>query len=228
MLSEERKERNRQQIIRVSTSLFIKQGIETTTLAQIAKESGVVCRTVSNIFGSKSSLVLEDLRYILQKIMERLDRMIVTPEYQALSGLEQIMRTLRLRGELVEDRPEILLLISEIKVWIARGCHDERVLQVYMENLDGIYRITSDALTKGLQDGSVNPRIQQKQALSMLVSSFRAVIQQLAQVKMNPSFDKMVDASEQLKMQLELIQMGLSYHENSAKRTQQEDAQHEF
>lgn len=212
MISEERKEFNKQRIIDVSTRLFIEQGIASTTLAQIAKEANVVCRTVSNIFGSKSNLVLEDLRYILNKIMEPVYCVTASTEYLALTGLEQVLCVLEKRGEVLMSRPEILLLVSEIKVWAARSYHDDRVVRVYMNNMESLYKIMGASLDKGKSDGSINPRVSKKQALCMLVPSFRAVLQQLAQVKMNPPFSKLVDVEEQLHMQMAVIHAGLAHH----------------
>ena len=212
MIAEERKELNRQRIIDASTKLFIRQGITATTLAQIAKESNVVCRTVSNIFGNKSNLVLEDMCHISQGIMEHINDVISESEYKALTGLEQILCISRIRGEILTERPDILLLVSEVKVWVARSNHDEKTVRLYMDNLECLYRITKNALDKGMQDGSINPAVNPSQALSMIVPSFRAVIQQLAQVKMNPIFCKVVDVKEQLQIQLSVLRAGLEDH----------------
>lgn len=212
MISEERKELNRQRIIDVSTELFVRQGIAMTTLAQIARESNVVCRTVSNIFGSKGNLVLEDLRSILQKMMNRLYRVVATPEYGTLTGLEQILCILRTRGALLMTRPAILLLLNEIKVWAARSYHDGQVVKVYTDNLKSLYRMLGDALDKGHSDGSINPVIEKKQALSILGPAFRAVIQQLALAKINPEFSRVLDVEEELEIQLSMVRDGLRNH----------------
>lgn len=218
MTSEERKEANRRRIIEVSTRLFILQGIPMTTIAQIAKESGVVCRTVLNIFGTKGNLVLEDMSYISKEILLHLRNAASSPEYQALSGLEQIFHVLIIRGEVLRSRPDILLLLSEVKVWVARSYHDEPVSRIYMDNVDSLYRIMGASLDKGFRDGSINPAVAREQALSILVPSFRAVIQQLAQVRMNPEFNKYVDVEEQLRIQLSIIRAGLENHEPGNKK----------
>ncbi|MCI2056381.1 MAG: TetR/AcrR family transcriptional regulator [Oscillibacter sp.] len=214
MTSEERKDVNRQRIIEVSTKLFILQGIPMTTIAQIARESGVVYRTVLNIFGTKNNLVLEDMAFISSKILDHLRKVISAPEYQALSGMEQIFRVLNIRGEVLRRRPDILLLVSEVKVWVARSYHDQQVVNVYMDNVESLYQIMGASLEKGFGDGSINPAVVKEQALSILVPSFRAVIQQLAQVKINPEFNKDVDVDEQLEIQLSIIRAGLASHKS--------------
>lgn len=213
MTSEERREFNRKRIIEVSTRLFILQGIPMTTIAQIARESGVVDRTVLNIFRTKNNLVLEDMAFISDGILDYLHGVTSSPEYQALSGLEQVFRVLNIRGEVLKSRPDILLLVSEVKVWVARSYHNQRVVEAYLDNMDSLYRIMGASLDKGSRDGSINPAVTKEQVLSILVPSFRAVIQQLAQVKINPRFNKLVNVEEQLQIQLSIIRAGLENHE---------------
>lgn len=109
-------------------------------------------------------------------------------------------------------RPAILLLLNEIKVWAARSYHDGQVVKVYTDNLKSLYRMLGDALDKGHSDGSINPVIEKKQALSILGPAFRAVIQQLALAKINPEFSRVLDVEEELEIQLSMVRDGLRNH----------------
>lgn len=225
MTSEERKEINRQRIIAVSTRLFVLQGIPNTTIAQIAKEANVVSRTVLNIFGTKNNLILADMVAISDQVLNHLHGVATSPEYRALSGLEQIFVVLNIRGDVLRRRPDVLLLVSEVKVWVARSCHEERVAKVYMDNVSALYRIMGASLEKGIRDGSINPAVVKEQALPVLVSSFRAAIQQLAQIKMNPAFHKQVDVEGQLQIQLAILRAGLANQKKTKPNTQNSGGQ---
>ena len=212
MISEERKARNRQRIIEVSTRLFTSQGIPMTTIAQIAAEADVVDRTVLNIFGSKNNLVLEAVVTISNRQLKMLREAAATPEYEALSGLEQTMFILRRRGEALRTEPELLLLLSEVKVRVSRSCQNSAIIERYMENIQAIRSIAERSLDKGLRDGSLYAGIDKKQALSVIVHAFRAVLQQLAQVKLNPAFNRLIDVEEELETQYSVIRAILAGH----------------
>ena len=212
MSTEVIREANRQRIIDVSTELFITQGIPMTFISQIAKKAGVVDRTVLNIFGTKQNLVLECMVHLSDKILDVLSERTSTQEYKSLCGLEQIMYLLKIRGEILLHRPDILLLVSEAKVWIARSIHDSKVVRKYLENVECLYKFTELSLKKGISDGSINPAVDTEQVLSIVVPCFRAVIQQLAQVKLNPEFTKEIDVESQLQIQYKVIRMGLMNH----------------
>lgn len=227
MISEERKEFNRQKIIEVSTRLFTSQGIPMTTIAQIAKEAGVVDRTVLNIFGSKNNLVLEAVVFLSDSQLGTLHEAASTPEYEALSGLEQILFMLKARGSILQTKPELLLLLSEVKVWVSRSYHDSAIVERYMENTKVIRSIADRSLDKGLRDGSLNPAIDKKQALSIIVHTFRAVLQQLAQVKLNPAFNRLVDVEEELQIQYSIIRAGLESHPTACMNAENEQGEME-
>lgn len=213
MTSEIVRETNRKHIIEVSTELFITQGIPVTSIRQIAKKAGVVERTVLNIFGTKQNLVLECMVHMSEQILTELGELTASPEYKSLCGLEQAMYLLKMRGEILMHRPDILLLVSEAKVWVARGIYDKRAVGKYMENVEFLSSITEKALNKGIADGSIDSAINIQYALSILVHSFRAVIQQLAQVILNPEFSKAVDVEKQLQIQYEIMRDGLKNHD---------------
>lgn len=215
MSSEIIREMNRQRIIDISTELFITQGIPMTYISQIAKKAGVVDRTVLNIFGTKQNLVLECMDYLSSKTLDKLREVTSAPKYKSLCGLEQIMYLLEMRGEILRQRPDILLLVSEVKVWVARSVHDSKVVRKYMDNMECLCGFTESSLKKGIADGSINPEVDREHVLWVVVPCFRAVIQQLAQAKLNPEFCKEIDIEKQLQIEYNVIRNGLMNHNGS-------------
>lgn len=205
MIPEERREQNRLKILEVSTVLFIKQGVLTTTIAQIAKAAHVVDKTVLNIFGTKDSLVAAVMVRLSQTMISHLEEQISQKEYLALNGLAQIMFLQTERARILQNNPEQLLLLSEVKVMAARDVAGKEITQNYMENLTYLYRIFEAALDRGIRDGSIRADLEKDSILSMLVPTFRAFLQQLAQVKLNREFSRLVQAEKELQMYLNAI-----------------------
>ncbi|GAB4288832.1 MAG: hypothetical protein Kow0058_08400 [Roseovarius sp.] len=56
-LRERKKARRRREIVRAAAELFVRQGYDATTLADIAHETGVSPPTVANYFGSKENIL---------------------------------------------------------------------------------------------------------------------------------------------------------------------------
>ncbi|WP_372437895.1 TetR/AcrR family transcriptional regulator [Pseudomonas chlororaphis subsp. aureofaciens] len=61
-LRERQKEMRRQAIVNAALLLFEKQGIQATTVEQIAAEAGVSAATVFNYFGTKQHIILDLIR----------------------------------------------------------------------------------------------------------------------------------------------------------------------
>ena len=200
MSTEVIREANRQRILDASTGLFIPQGIPMTLISQIAEKAGVVDRTVQKFLGSKQNLVLECMNYLSNKALDKFREVTSATKYKSPCGLEQIIYLLRRRGEILQQSPDILLM-SEIKVWIARVIHDSIAVCKYMDNMECLYSFTESSLKKGIADGSINPEVDTEQFFWTVVPCFRAVIQQLAQVKLNLEFCKKIDIAKQLQIQ---------------------------
>ncbi|MDQ2678077.1 MAG: TetR/AcrR family transcriptional regulator [Actinomycetota bacterium] len=70
---EQKKERTRRALIAVSSSLFLEQGYDATTLDQICVEVGVHTMTLLRYFPSKAHLALAPLEDVLHAFTDRLE-----------------------------------------------------------------------------------------------------------------------------------------------------------
>lgn len=210
MISEERKELNRQRILEVTLELFTKQGVLTTTISQIAKASHVVDKTVLNIFGTKDGLVTEVMVRMGKAFTARIDELISTKEYLAMTGLQQIMFLQTERAKILQSDPKQLLLLNEVMVMVARSNSGQVSTRSYMDNLAYLYRVYDAALDRGELDGSIRPNLSRDNVLSMLVPIFRAALQKLAAVKLNPDFNQLVNAEKEVERYRESVFAALS------------------
>lgn len=210
MTSEERKEINRQRIIEVTLELFKKQGVLTTTIAQIAKAAHVVDKTVLNIFGTKDSLIIEVMIHLAQSMNIHIDELTSSNEYLAMTGLKQVIFLQTERAKILRSDPERILLLGEVNVIATRTKMKRESAQIYMDKLDFLFRVFNTALDRGERDGSIRSNLDRDSVLSMLVPIFRAFLQQLASVIYNVEFNKLVDVEKEVKMYLNAIYTALS------------------
>lgn len=202
---EERREQNRMRILQEAAVLFTEHGVLTTTIAQIARASHVVDKTVLNIFGTKEKLVSEAMAFVSGAVKVHIDELTSREEYLALNGLEQVMFLQKARSGVLQRNPQQLLLLSEVKVMLARSGAGREITLVYMESVDYIYEVVKRALERGISDGSVRSGLDMDGTLSMLVPAFQAFLQQLAQVKLNTEFSGRVDVEKELQRYLDTV-----------------------
>lgn len=71
-LRERKKQKTRETIIDVALELFVKQGYEQTTIAEIADAAEVSRRTIFTYFPSKEDILFSDLPEVLERLAEAL------------------------------------------------------------------------------------------------------------------------------------------------------------
>ena len=75
MPHEERREKNIRLVTEKALDSFLENGIEKTTIADIAQISGLTERSVFRYFESKADLVLAASLLYWNRVLERIDRM---------------------------------------------------------------------------------------------------------------------------------------------------------
>ncbi len=215
MVSQERREFNRREILTASIKLFALQGIAATTISQIAKAAHVVDRTVLNIFGSKDNLLLEVMTGLSGLLSGRLENLIASERYRTAVGLEQVMLLQRERAAILLQEPEMLLLLSEMKIWAARTHAENELVQRYTNDVHYMESIFCSALETGIRDGSIRGELNIPAALSILVTAYRAVLQQLAQNQIERETSTPVPVETELELYLKIHRLALSVQSRS-------------
>ena len=117
-LRERKKQRTRLTIVDVATRLFVEQGYQQTTLAQIAEEADVAPSTFFNYFGTKVDIVFSVFDAVIDSAQRRvIDRPAGEPAAQAivawlteeLPSVEQpYADAIRRFGAIISSAPELV------------------------------------------------------------------------------------------------------------------------
>lgn len=73
---ERKKEETRQKIIDVGINLFSRQGVDSTTMEQIAEEADIARKTLYNHFPIKEAIIIEYLQRFVQKRVPEIARLV--------------------------------------------------------------------------------------------------------------------------------------------------------
>ncbi len=121
-LRERKKQKIRQDLIRISTQLFLQHGYDQTTVEDIVKQADVSQRTFFRYFPNKEDLVFRDKPQRLQRFQEVLDKAQAasTPLTSAKVAILQLARdtmknqqTLKIEYDIVTASPYLLALDVE-------------------------------------------------------------------------------------------------------------------
>lgn len=154
-LSEQAMQNRRETIIQTAFKLFCERGIENVPLAEIARRSGVSENTLYRYFANKNKLVLDAFVMLWDTIMKNVDHIVESvPNYDALTGIEQISVWLRGFRRLYQADREFVLFSYEAKLYLLRENIKLSCLQqdTLMQSFRGPCLA---ALEKGKKDGSI-------------------------------------------------------------------------
>lgn len=154
-LSEREMEARRETIIQNAFEMFCDRGIEAVTLLEITTASGVGENTIYRYFGSKENLVLEAFIKLWDSIMTTVEEAVeATPNYDQLSGYQQIRAWINGFRRLYETSKDFILFSYEAKLYLLR--HKVRLDQFQQDMLmHSIREPCLAALNKGKADGSI-------------------------------------------------------------------------
>lgn len=154
-IKEEDMEQRRKIMICNAFKLFCERGIESVKMSEIAKKSGISEATIYRYFGNKEILVLESFISSWDTIMGNVNKIVEgTPDYDLLSGYEQMQIWIEGFRYLYQDSEDFVLFSYEAKLYLLRhGIKLDRFQQnALMQTFQGS---CIAALDKGKEDGSI-------------------------------------------------------------------------
>lgn len=159
MTHQEERQRNRDAIVRAAAARFMADGIDRSTVSEIAALAGLTPMSVYRYYGAKQNLATAVANHLLELYLtEHRQRCAATRPTAPETGFEEFARTLRLYLAVYEDHPEYIRFLQDISFYAAR----ERISAdlVYLRFVTepesgGLARPARAALLRGQEDGSV-------------------------------------------------------------------------
>ena len=158
MTHQEERQRNRDAIIRAATACFLADGIDKSTVSDIAERAGLTAMSVYRYYGAKQNLATAVANHLLELYLtEHRGRCAQTRPAAPETGFEEFARTLRLYLEVYEAHPEYIRFLQDISFYAAREnvSADIVYLRFATPEPGGLARPARAALRRGQEDGSV-------------------------------------------------------------------------
>lgn len=145
-------------VIECALSVFIEQGIEATSIKDIAIKSNFTERTIYRYFENKSELVLACVMEFWDKTTSYIESSLTVKEYEKLSGLELIKLILNEYGNLYYTSKKELIFINEVESYLSRHNLLINYANCPPQKLELEKGPLAKAIKKGMIDGSITTK----------------------------------------------------------------------
>lgn len=144
-------------IVTAAAELFLKNGIEKTTVAEIASVAQLSSMSVYRHFGNKQSIAVAVANYLLQAYLSEHRERCAAQEQPDEKGFDAFSRIIRAYVATYEAHPEYISFLQDMGSYSMReglSYHLDymRFGSVQVDNLD---RPAREALKVGIADGSI-------------------------------------------------------------------------
>ncbi len=161
MTREQERITNRNAIIAAAVKLFLRDGIDKTTVAQIAEEALLSSMSVYRYFGTKQSIAVAVANHLLQEYLEEHRHRCAETGQPGETGHDAFARIIRAYVATYEAHPEYVDFLQDMGFYSMREglSYDLDYMQygsIHVEHIDRPARL---ALTQGIRDGSIRKDI---------------------------------------------------------------------
>lgn len=202
------KQRTRQ-ILHTALNLFCDKGIEDTSVEEVAREAGVGPATIYRYFETKAELaILAGIAY-WQQIADKYIGALSKPKYIEMSGSSQIHYIFQIIVQIFEDEFMFLKFLQEFDIFVRRYQIPKERLAEYEECILNLKPYVTNALEKGLQDGTLDFPYTVEEVYFSVMHTLLGLMQKLSYNGHILSSDERIGLTLQVRITSDLLLKGL-------------------
>ncbi len=148
-------EQRTQQILHSALELFYEKGIDDTSIEEVAKAANVGTATIYRYFETKAELAISVGIVYWQEIADKYIGMMLQEEYRGLCGSRQLQQIFIILEKVLEEESLFLRFLQEFDIFVRKYKISKERLNDYEEKILNLKPYMTDALKKGLNDGSL-------------------------------------------------------------------------
>ena len=200
------REKRMEEAVYVAAELFLKDGIESVKMTDVADAAAMGVASLYRYFGSKNVLVIRAGALLWRDVRTLYKPRLDSAGMAALTGLDQIRLMFSLAEELYRDHRAFISFVGELDEFLK----DEELPPVelvrYQDSLLDYYAVFRAAFEKGVADGSVRPEVDPELFFRTVSHSAMALELKLIRGALLP--DDRLDDPGELR---QLLDFGLAY-----------------
>lgn len=173
------RENQREWILEVAEKLFIENGIESVTIADVAKAARLTKATLYRYFPSKEEMAQEIFRGVTQGWRERNERGVWS---MAGSGYEQVERFVLSHFDYLFQNHQEARFIAEFNYLYAKAWPVEVMTHLLAENLEEERQRLLACVRQGQEDGSIRTDSEPELILAAIFNFNSAMLSRLGEL----------------------------------------------
>ena len=141
--------------VEVSAQLFLKNGIESVKMTDIADECGIGVATLYRYFGTKNGITIAAMTYIWNELNKMFSDIFESDVFLSQSGIKQINDLMRMFAVLYQAHPAFMRLLAEFDLMLSSGDIPKKELKDYEKSIINFYPVFERSYMTGISDGTV-------------------------------------------------------------------------
>jgi len=150
------RENQRERIRQIAEDLFIQNGIQSVTIADIANAAQLTCATLYKYFSSKEHMAQEIFKIVTRGWVERNEREVWDVSG---NGYEFVERFVTSHFNYLFENSREARFVAEFNYLYAKEWPVETAMKIFAENLEGERERLLDCIRQGHADGSIRTDI---------------------------------------------------------------------
>ena len=209
-LRQSNKEKRRNAILSHAIALFGRQGIEATTMEQLAETAGIGSATIYRYFPTKNDVVVAAVIEAWQEQSRRYLPLINSPDFEKLNGQEQIRYILGIFIDLYDQSPDFLWLLMTFDSYTKGNVISKEQLDSYQQVIIFLKGYAVAALKKGMADQTLHLTKSPELVYFTIFHTMLSLTSKLVCQGNILEMDAWVDGRQELLLLREVLLRGLS------------------
>ena len=205
-----RTQQREQKILEAAIALFCEKGLEETSIDEIAGRAGVGSATIYRYYETKAQLAIQSGVEYWKKIAQQYLNLTEIKGYSDMTGLKQLECIMDALVMIFEKERGFLKYLQEFEVFVRRYEIDMERLAAYEESIMSLKPRVTDALEKGLQDGTLSFEWSPNEVCYSLAHTAFGVMKRFAWNGSMLELDSQVELILQVKIAIKLLIRGLT------------------
>lgn len=156
------KQHRKNEVVLAALAIFSTRGIETTTMVDVANAAHVGVASVYRYYTTKFDLALAAAITLWKDQINPCFLAVIDETYPQETGLDQVMRFLKVTPRLVLELPDALRFLEYFDNYIVSQSIDHARLRDYGALVGKAKSVFMEALVKGKHDGSIKEDLDQE------------------------------------------------------------------
>ena len=149
------KNKRYEKAVEVSAQLFLKNGIDSVKMTDIADECGIGVATLYRWFGTKNGITIAAMTYMWNELNKMFSGIFESEVFLSQSGIKQLSDLMRMFIVLYEAHPGFMRLLSEFDLLLISEDIPKKDLKEYEKSIINFYPVFENSYMMGIADGTV-------------------------------------------------------------------------